>query len=422
MTRRRYIKNHWFLGASAIIALFAVLILLGTFRTSTYQVSFGATTLSADGNNDCKVDGIDFSIWLTHYGQTISGGQNGDYSGDGTVDGIDFSIWLSQYGQVCPILTPTPGPLEIDISVCDPSNGPFSANITNPYLSFPVGMVNTLANDQEQVRVTSLNQTKVVNGITTRVVEEYETALGVLVEISRNYFAQAPDGTVCYLGEDVDIYIDGEVVSHDGAWLAGIGQNKAGILMPGSPQVGQTFWIEASPGIAQERGEVKFVGQSWTTPYSVFSDTVFIEENNGEEISHKYYARNVGMIDDDGMKLISRTGVSGTPVPTGTRTPTPTQTGTPTPTTGGATPTSILPPPGQLPVSEQIISFSSLPSHIQAIVNQRHPVRSIKEVKRETYSNGAVAYAIELIIDGHQWDMEILPDGRVIRDEYEITP
>jgi hypothetical protein len=35
---------------------------------------------------------------------------------------------------------------------------------------------------------------------------------GLLVEVSRDFFAQAPGGTVCYFGEDVDDYEDGEIV------------------------------------------------------------------------------------------------------------------------------------------------------------------------------------------------------------------
>lgn len=52
-----------------------------------------------DGNGDGKVDGIDYVIWLNHYGQTISGVSNGDYNSDGKVDGIDYVIWLTNYGK-----------------------------------------------------------------------------------------------------------------------------------------------------------------------------------------------------------------------------------------------------------------------------------------------------------------------------------
>ena len=45
---------------------------------------------------------------------------------------------------------------------------------------------------------------------------------GELVEVSRNFYARCTQtGDIYYFGEDVDIYEDGVVVSHDGAWLAG---------------------------------------------------------------------------------------------------------------------------------------------------------------------------------------------------------
>ena len=50
-----------------------------------------------------------------------------------------------------------------------------------------------------------LDDTEVVAGIETRVVEEKEWEDGEVIEVSRNFFVQAPDGTVCYYGEDVDM-------------------------------------------------------------------------------------------------------------------------------------------------------------------------------------------------------------------------
>jgi hypothetical protein len=67
-------------------------------------------TVPGDANGDRKVDGIDFSIWLSHYNQNVSGPSNGDFNNSGKVDGIDFSVWLSNYGttsQVTNTLTPT---------------------------------------------------------------------------------------------------------------------------------------------------------------------------------------------------------------------------------------------------------------------------------------------------------------------------
>lgn len=301
-----------------LLRLFFVICLISIFllvrNRSLYTVTYGASTLPGDADNNCHVDGIDFVVWLNHYNQhTSSGSSEGDFDVSGIVDGVDFSLWLSHYGEVC--TEPTPNPQEIDIAVCDPANSTFSSSITNPYLPFPVGMKNVLESEVERVEITVLEETKVVNSVTTRVVQEYETTGGVLLEISRNYFAQAPDGTVCYFGEDVDIYNEGQIVSHDGTWLAGVGENKAGIMMPANPAVGQTFWIEKAPGIAEERGQIIFVDQPITTPYSTFPDALYIEERSGNDISQKYYARGAGMVIDELAKLVSRSGISPTPTP-----------------------------------------------------------------------------------------------------------
>jgi hypothetical protein len=63
--------------------------------------------LPGDANSDGKVDGIDFAIWVAHYGQNASGIANGDYNTDGHIDGVDFAIWLSNYGKSEATQTPT---------------------------------------------------------------------------------------------------------------------------------------------------------------------------------------------------------------------------------------------------------------------------------------------------------------------------
>src|SRR4051812_782362 len=55
--------------------------------------------------------------------------------------------------------------------------------------------------------ITVLDETKMVSGVDTRVVEERESSGGKLVEVSRNFFAISKStGDVYYFGEEVDIY------------------------------------------------------------------------------------------------------------------------------------------------------------------------------------------------------------------------
>src|SRR3989442_13317689 len=86
--------------------------------------------------------------------------------------------------------------------------------------------------------VTVLNETKMVDGVETRVVEEKETINGQPYESSRNYFAiSRRTSDVFYFGEDVDIYKGGKVISHEGSWLSGAGGARFGLAMPGDPVV-----------------------------------------------------------------------------------------------------------------------------------------------------------------------------------------
>ncbi len=58
-----------------------------------------------------------------------------------------------------------------------------------------------------QLIMTVLNETKIVDGVETRVVEERETEGGNLVEVSRNFFAIcSPTNNAIYFGEEVDMH------------------------------------------------------------------------------------------------------------------------------------------------------------------------------------------------------------------------
>lgn len=41
----------------------------------------------------------DYSSWLSHYLQSLTGFTTGDFSGNGLVDGVDYVLWLNHYGK-----------------------------------------------------------------------------------------------------------------------------------------------------------------------------------------------------------------------------------------------------------------------------------------------------------------------------------
>lgn len=201
----------------------------------------------------------------------------------------------------------------LSISVCDPSAGPFSLLINNPFFPLFVGDELVLEGEDDEgtfleIIITVLDETEIVAGVTTRVVEEAESEDGEIVEISRNFFAQAPDGTVCYFGEDVDDYEDGEIVGHEGEWRAGENGNLPGITMPGNPQVGQIFQQESAPGIAEDQAEIVAMGETIDVPAGEFSDTLTTLDCNPMEngaIDEKVYVEDIGLAIDEDAELVS---------------------------------------------------------------------------------------------------------------------
>ena len=130
-----------------------------------------------------------------------------------------------------------------------PPKSEMSSTGTSPYFVLQPGHQLILTHDIDTLKMTVLDETKVVNGIETRVVEERETADGKLVEVSRNYFAIAKmTGDVYYFGEDVDMYKDEKVTGHGGSWLAGVNGARPGIMFPGKPVVGAKMYQEMAPG------------------------------------------------------------------------------------------------------------------------------------------------------------------------------
>jgi hypothetical protein len=199
------------------------------------------------------------------------------------------------------------------IEVCDPGGGPFSLIIDNPFFPLMVGSELVLEGEDDEgtlltVEITVLDETEVVAGVTTRVVEEAESEDEELVEVSRNFYAQAPDGTVCYFGEDVDIYEDGEIVSHMGEWRAGEDGNLPGIIMPGDPQIGMIFQQEFAPGIAEDQSEIVDMGEEIDVPAGMFSDTLSALDCNPVEFDgfdDKVYVDGIGIAIDNEVELIS---------------------------------------------------------------------------------------------------------------------
>ena len=185
-----------------------------------------------------------------------------------------------------------------------------SSTGSGDYFILEPGYVLELAGGTTHLVITVLTETRVVDGVVTRVVEERETDKGALIEISRNYFAIDPaTHDVYYFGEDVDMYKNGNVTSHEGSWLSGVKGARFGLAMPGTPVMHQKYHQEVAPGVAMDRAEIIRVTDSVKAPAGVFTNCVKTEETTPLEPGvkeYKLYAKGVGVVQDGDVKLVSR--------------------------------------------------------------------------------------------------------------------
>lgn len=177
----------------------------------------------------------------------------------------------------------------------------------NQYFILEPGFRIVLEGNNEKVAITVLDETQEVNGILTRVVEEREWKKGRLIEVSRNFFAICEETKdVFYFGEEVDMYKDGRINSHKGAWLAGKNGARAGLIIPGEPKVGMKYYQEIAPDVAMDRAEIVSLDDALRTPADLFSNCLKTKEGTALNIlekEYKTYAPGIGLIQDQKLLL-----------------------------------------------------------------------------------------------------------------------
>ena len=121
------------------------------------------------------------------------------------------------------------------------------------------------------VDVTVTSETKeIANGITARVVRDTVRSGGEIVEDTFDWYAQDAAGAIWYLGEDTAEFEDGEIVSREGSFEAGVDGALPGIAVPADPSRGWRYRQEYSAGEAEDNGAVLSVEELVEVPYGRF--------------------------------------------------------------------------------------------------------------------------------------------------------
>ena len=183
----------------------------------------------------------------------------------------------------------------------DPSG--FVAEIDNPYLNFARGRIFTYESETDEgletIVIEVTTDTKMILGVATTVVRDQVFLNGDLIEDTFDWFAQDQDGNVWYFGEDTTEFENGEPVSTEGSWEAGVDGAQAGIIMLAEPRKGMNYRQEFAVGVAEDMAQVKSLVAEVEVEYGEFEDCLETKEwtplNPGGS-ERKFYAPGVGLV------------------------------------------------------------------------------------------------------------------------------
>jgi hypothetical protein len=185
-----------------------------------------------------------------------------------------------------------------------PGADAFVARIDNRFLPLIPGSTyhyKGSENGETQRRVLEVtHETKTILGVATVVVRDtVRDRRGDLIEQTLDWFAQDAAGNVWYFGEDSKDYENGEVVSTEGSWEAGVDGAEPGIVMDADPQPGDFFHQECAPGVAEDQAEVVKLNNRVKTPFGTFGRALSTRETTPLEpdvAEVKWYAPCVGHV------------------------------------------------------------------------------------------------------------------------------
>jgi hypothetical protein len=184
----------------------------------------------------------------------------------------------------------------------DPNN--FVDVVDNPYFPLEPGTTFIYEGEsegtptREVVNVTS--ETKEILGVTTIVVHDQAFEDGVLIEDTFDWYAQDEEGNVWYFGEDTkELDENGNVISTEGSWEAGVNGAEPGIIMLADPKKGDKYQQENAPDVAEDMSQVIGFEDSFCVQYGCFENVLVTKEWTPLEkgvVELKYYAQGVGFI------------------------------------------------------------------------------------------------------------------------------
>ena len=192
-----------------------------------------------------------------------------------------------------------------------PPMGHFShpTRIDNPYFPLVPGTEYTYTGTVTEagqtvphsIVFTVTDLTKVISGVTTRVVLDIDERGGEVQEAELAFFAQDDNGTVWNMGEYPEEFDNGKFVGAPSTWINGLAGAKGGIHMLAHPTVGATYTEGLVPRIDFFDVTTVFAkGLHVCVPVNCYDNVLLTHETSPLDptsgIQTKFYAPGVGLI------------------------------------------------------------------------------------------------------------------------------
>lgn len=202
-------------------------------------------------------------------------------------------------GQAAMACTASEGPRIIPL----PAPRNFVQRVDNPYSPFLPGSRwvygGGTPQEPERIVVKVLERTKAIQGIDATVVRDTVKVNGELIENTFDWYGQDRRGRVWYLGENTKEYKNGQVVSTEGSWEAGVDGAKPGIVMFPHPEVGKPYRQEYYAGHAEDQAKFLTLNTRVATEAGLFKRVRITEDTTSLEpavTEMKFYAPGVGVV------------------------------------------------------------------------------------------------------------------------------
>jgi len=188
------------------------------------------------------------------------------------------------------------------------------ASVNHPYFPLINGRVRVYEGSGEQngepfterfILTDLVNAGPVILGVRTSVQRDQSFENGLLVEDTRDFYAQDTSGNVWYMGEDVTnfVYDDADNLietNSEGQWRAGVNGALPGFIMPANLDIGFNYYQEFAPADeAVDQATTSARGLSLTVPFGMFDDVLRVLETTELEPDareFKFYAPGFGLI------------------------------------------------------------------------------------------------------------------------------